>query len=124
MATLVTGGTGLIGAKVVARLVEAGESNVVAMDIRPRPERLGGHADRVTIRIGDVGDPAQVTRAIADVQPETIYHLGGMLSAPSEEDHGAALRRQRARDLPRAEGGPASSGAQGVIHKHGRDLRL
>jgi nucleoside-diphosphate-sugar epimerase len=47
MATLITGGTGFIGAEVVRFLLGKGEKNPVVFDINHSPKRLDDVADRV-----------------------------------------------------------------------------
>lgn len=92
MATLITGGTGFIGAEVVRFLLEKGETNLVVFDINPSTKRLGDVADQVEIVRGDLGNFSHVLNAVKKAQPSVIYHLGGMLSVPSDADPGAAIR--------------------------------
>lgn len=92
MAILITGGTGFIGAEVVRLLVEKGETDLVVFDINLSTKRLDNVADRVKIVRGDLGNFAQVLDVVKDTKPRAIYHIGSMLSAPSDEDPGAAIR--------------------------------
>ena len=92
MATLITGGTGFIGAEVVRLLLEKGETNLVVFDINPSTKRLDDVADQVEIVRGDLGNFSHVLNAVKNAQPSVIYHLGGMLSVPSDADPGAAIR--------------------------------
>ena len=91
-ATLITGGAGFLGAEVARVLLSRGETDVTLFDLDPSTERLGDIADNVPVIRGDLGDAAEVAAAVAHSRPDAIYHLGGMLSAPSEADHVAAFR--------------------------------
>jgi threonine 3-dehydrogenase len=92
MTTLITGGTGFIGAEVVRLLLAQGERDLVVFDINPSAQRLDDVADRVEIVRGDLGNFSHVLNAVKNAEPATIYHLGGMLSAPSDADPPASLR--------------------------------
>jgi threonine 3-dehydrogenase len=92
MATLITGGTGLIGAAIARLLVERGEERPILFDLNPSPKRLAGVEDRVEIVRGDLGVFSHVLDAVKRARPATIYHLGGMLSVPCEGDPPAAIR--------------------------------
>ena len=92
MATLVTGATGFVGAEVVRTLLDRGETELVVFDLNPSTRRLDDAAERVTVVRGDLGNFSHVLDVVRQAQPATIYHLGGMLSAPSEADPTAALR--------------------------------
>lgn len=92
MAALITGGTGFIGAEIVRTLLAKGEKKLVVFDINPSPHRLGDLADRVELVRGDLGNFSHVLNAVRAAKPDVIYHLGGMLSVPSEADPPAAIR--------------------------------
>lgn len=92
MGTFITGGTGFIGAEVVRTLVRRGASDLTVFDINDSPQRLDDVASQVTIRKGDLGDFSQVLDAVRKSRAEVIYHLGGMLSLPSDRDPQAAFR--------------------------------
>ncbi len=91
-ATLITGGTGFIGAEVVRTLLARGASNLTVFDINDSPKRLEEAADRVTMIQGDLGNFSQVLDAVSASQADVIYHFGGMLSLPSDRDPQAAFR--------------------------------
>lgn len=86
MATLITGGTGLIGAEVARLLLEKGEQGPVLFDFDPSQNRIDDIADRVDVVRGDVGNFSHVLNAVKQARPSVIYHLGAMLSVPSEAD--------------------------------------
>jgi threonine 3-dehydrogenase len=96
MATLITGGAGFIGLEVVRLLVENGESRPVIFSRNPVREHLGDLADRVDIIRGDLGNFSHVLHAVKQARPQEIYHLGAMLSVPSEADPAAAFQTNAA----------------------------
>ncbi|MBI5969198.1 MAG: NAD-dependent epimerase/dehydratase family protein [Deltaproteobacteria bacterium] len=91
MATLITGGTGFIGAEVARILAERGERPIV-LDISDRKTLLRGVEDRVTIVKGDVSNYSHVFNVIKQYGIDVIYHLGSMLSIPSDADPWSAFR--------------------------------
>jgi threonine 3-dehydrogenase len=91
MAVLVTGGTGFIGAELVRRLVEAGEHRPVVFDVNPSLQPLDDLKDQIDFERGDVGIFSHVLNVVKRTAPRTIYHLGSMLSVPSDADPWAAL---------------------------------
>lgn len=77
MVTLVTGGTGFVGANIVKDLVQNGH-RVVSFDING-PDRLlqdflGESSSSVTFVQGDIVDPASVERLGQDHQIDKIVH--------------------------------------------------
>ena len=92
MTTLITGGTGFIGAEVVRLLLDQGEHKPVIFDINPTLQRLDDVAEHIEVVRGDLGNFSHVLNVVKAVKPTAIYHLGGMLSVPSEADPAAALR--------------------------------
>ena len=91
MTTLITGGTGFIGAEVVRLLLDQGEHKPVIFDINPTLQRLDDVAEHIEVVRGDLGNFSHVLNVVKTVKPTAIYHLGGMLSVPSEADPAAAL---------------------------------
>lgn len=92
MSTLVTGGTGFIGAQVVRVLLEKGEKDIVVFDINPSTKLLDDVADQVEVVRGDLGNFSHVLSLVKNFRPTVIYHLGGMLSVPSDADNAASFR--------------------------------
>ena len=91
MATLVTGGTGFIGAEVARVLARRGERPIV-FDINDRKTLLKGVEDRVTVVKGDISNYSHVFNAVREYGIDVIYHLGSMLSLPSDADHWSSFR--------------------------------
>jgi nucleoside-diphosphate-sugar epimerase len=92
MSILVTGGTGFIGAEVVRMLLAKGEKLVIAFDINPSTKLLDDVAEKVRVVRGDLGNFSHVLNAVRTFKPRVIYHLGAMLSVPSDADHAASFR--------------------------------
>jgi len=92
MSTLVTGGTGFIGAQVVRVLLEKGEKDLVVFDINPSTKLLDDVADQIEVVRGDLGNFSHVLSVVKTFRPRVIYHLGGMLSEPSDADNAASFR--------------------------------
>jgi len=91
MTKLVTGGTGLIGREVGRQLIARGE-DVVLFDIIPRVELWADIKDKVKFVRGDLGNWSSVLNVVHDYKPESIFHLGSMLSVPSDADPWACYK--------------------------------
>jgi threonine 3-dehydrogenase len=89
MAKLVTGGSGFIGAQLVRDLVARGDDVVV---FSRTSGRLRGMEESVTMVRGDLADISQVMNAVKEHRIDCIYHLGAMLSLPSEANPWASYR--------------------------------
>jgi threonine 3-dehydrogenase len=85
MSILITGGMGFIGVGLAYELVAKGQ-DVVLLDIVTRPERVAAIKDNVKIIQGDLKVWSEVLNAVRDNKVEDIFHLGAMLSVPSEEN--------------------------------------
>jgi len=92
MSVLVTGGTGFIGAQVVRTLLEQGEKGAVVFDINSSTKLLDDVADQVEVVRGDLGNFSHVLNVVKTFRPKVIYHMGGMLSVPSDADPAASFR--------------------------------
>jgi threonine 3-dehydrogenase len=92
MGILVTGGTGFIGAQVVRLLLEKGEKDITAFDINTSTKYLDDIKDEVEVARGDLGNFSHVLDVVKNTRPKAIYHLGGMLSVPSDADPAASIR--------------------------------
>jgi len=91
MSILITGGTGLIGSQLARMLVERGEEPTL-FDVAPDPASLKPIASKVKIVRGDLANWSEVFNAVKEFKVKSIYHLGGMLSLPSDANPWAAYR--------------------------------
>ena len=91
MSILITGGTGFLGAGLARKLLEQGE-DVVLFDVFPRLGRIPDIEDKVKVIQGDIKVWPEVLNAVRDNKVEGIFHLGAMLSLPSEENPWASYQ--------------------------------
>ena len=91
MSTLVTGGTGFIGAEVARVLAKRG-GKIVIFDVNDRKILLKGMEDKVTMVKGDVSNYSHVLNVLKNYHIEVIYHLASMLSLPSDADPWSSFR--------------------------------
>jgi UDP-glucose 4-epimerase len=75
--TVVTGGSGFVGSRLVERLVERGD-DVVVYDVAPLPPDLACGAVAVRKVDGDVRDASALARAI-EPGVDVVYHLSAMV---------------------------------------------
>jgi UDP-glucose 4-epimerase len=77
---LVTGGAGFIGGHTVARLVEAGASEIIVVDdmVRGRPENLAASMPSGCVRLvrGDICDRGLMADLVAG--SDTVFHLAAL----------------------------------------------
>jgi nucleoside-diphosphate-sugar epimerase len=92
MHVAVTGAAGMIGRKLVARLVEEGRLGDAALErltlmdvVAPDPPPQG------TAFAGDLADPATAQRLV-DGQPDVIVHLAAVVSGEAEADFDKGYR--------------------------------
>jgi threonine 3-dehydrogenase len=91
MSILITGGAGFIGVGLARRLLEKGE-DVVLFDIAIAHQRIADIKDKVKVIQGDLKVWNEVLNAVKDNKVHGIFHLGSMLSLPSEENPWAAFQ--------------------------------
>jgi D-erythronate 2-dehydrogenase len=90
MHILITGAAGMIGRKLVARLVAAGALNgkpidkLTLIDVSA-PQKPQGFAGSVETSAGDIADAAAARAAVAG-RPDVIFHLAAVVSGEAELD--------------------------------------
>jgi UDP-glucose 4-epimerase len=94
MAILVTGGKGFIGARVIKNLVERGEE-VVCIELKSSPGRLGDLASKITMVEGDITNYANIADTISKYKVDRIAHMVFF----SAEERGVSERPEKAGDL-------------------------
>jgi D-erythronate 2-dehydrogenase len=90
MHILITGAAGMIGRKLVARLVDVGALNgqpiekltLIDVSVPQKPEKFSGN---VVASAGDIADPATAHAAVAG-RPDVIFHLAAVVSGEAELD--------------------------------------
>lgn len=86
MTTLITGGTGFIGAEIARMLIDAGEGPIHVAQRSPELGRLADRADQVEIHHLDLADADEIDAVIAAVAPSRLFHFGAILTGPGEKD--------------------------------------
>ena len=90
MHILVTGAAGMIGRKLIARLVKDGELNGEAIDRLTltdvvAPEKPAGFLGPTKTSTSDLSSPGAAAKAVAE-KPDVIFHLAGVVSGEAEID--------------------------------------
>ncbi len=83
MATLITGGSGFIGSHLCNILIERGERPVI-LDISPPGPILHSVTGKFDFQRGSLSNVSTIINCIQEYNIKRIFHLGGMLSLPSE----------------------------------------
>jgi len=91
MAKLITGGTGFVGAE-LARTLAGRDEKIILFDLFPNRDRLEGIEGKVQVITGDLKVGAEVFNVVKENQIEGIYHLGSMLSVPSDANPWASFQ--------------------------------
>jgi threonine 3-dehydrogenase len=90
MTTMITGGTGFIGSYLARLLIEAGEKPVI-FDIAPVQGPLLELSGRFIFEQGTIFYLPVLMDVVERYGVDRIFHLGGMLSLPSENNPHAAF---------------------------------
>lgn len=90
MTTLITGGAGFIGSYVARLLIGAGERPVI-FDIAPVQGPLLELGEHFDFEQGSLAQLHVLMDCVEKHSTDRIFHLGGMLSLPSESNHRAAF---------------------------------
>ncbi len=86
MTTLITGGTGFIGAEIARILIEDGQGPIHVAQRSEDLGRLEDLADQVRLHHLDLSDPAEIDAVVDSVRPSRIFHFGAILTGPGEKD--------------------------------------
>lgn len=91
MHILITGAAGMLGRKLVARLIsEGGVLRLTLADI-VKPDHPGGFAGDFLASACDISDQRAVCQLVAD-KPDLIYHLAAIVSGEAERDFDKGYR--------------------------------
>src|SRR4029450_570491 len=96
MHILVTGAAGMIGRKLVARLIDAGQLNGKTIDALTlvdvvAPAKPAAFTGRVTCKAVDLAADGAVQAALAE-RPDVIFHLAAIVSGEAELDFDKGYR--------------------------------
>jgi len=91
MATLITGGTGMVGSYVARAMIARGETPVL-FDRSPDEKQIQDLRDQAQIVRGDVLDLLSLIKLIKKERIETIVHTAGALAVGATEDPLTAIR--------------------------------
>jgi nucleoside-diphosphate-sugar epimerase len=81
---LVTGASGFIGQRLVCRLIERGDRVSCLVRTTSRIDEL--RSSGAQLIVGDTTDRASIERALAESQPDVVFHLAGLVKALRTED--------------------------------------
>lgn len=90
MTTLVLGGTGFIGSRIVQKLAGLGEQ-VVCLDIFPEASTLHILGDKVKILRGDITKIEEILKTMKSYRVSRLVHLAAMLNTSSGHDCHSAI---------------------------------
>ncbi len=79
---LITGACGEMGHGLIETLAERGDTDIVALDLRPPPEELRRKCRSVIV--GDILDKGLLARFASEYEVDTIFHLAALLSTRAE----------------------------------------
>ena len=91
MTTLITGGTGFIGAEIVKMLLDRGEGPIHVAHRAGKRGGLTGVPHQRGLHQFDLSDPESIDRVVSGVAPDQLFHFGAILTGPGEQDPQALL---------------------------------
>ena len=95
MSIMVTGGTGLIGSRIIRKLVERGEE-VVSFDLAAPRAELQPYGDRIRVYRGDITQIPHLLEAVNSFGVHKIIHMAALLPPDTEDrpHHGMLVNIQ------------------------------
>ena len=90
MSILITGGTGFLGSQ-LARMAVANGQRPVLLDPAPPGPSLAGLTGQVEYVRSSLNSLSSLLEILRGHGVDTVFHLGGMLSVPSEQDPWSAF---------------------------------
>lgn len=87
---MITGGVGFIGSYLARLLMDKGQ-NVILLDIAPPGPDLSAYRERFVFEQGNLSHFPFLMDCIERHGVDCIFHLGGMLSLPCENNHWGAF---------------------------------
>jgi nucleoside-diphosphate-sugar epimerase len=79
---LVTGASGEMGHTLIRQLAEAGQVDILALDVRALDPELARRC--AAVQVGDILDRHFLERLMAEFEISTVFHLAALLSARAE----------------------------------------
>jgi len=79
--TLITGAVGEIGQALIQRLSQAGDVDLITLDLKSLPTGVPPNVIHVE---GDVLDDSLLSRLVSEYEIDAVYHLAALLSTRSE----------------------------------------
>jgi len=87
---MITGGFGFVGRHLTRMLLERGDK-VTIFDVVPASKFLEDVMDRLTVKVGDLGNWVPVPEAGKENRIDTIYHIGAAIPPITEHDPSVAF---------------------------------
>lgn len=84
--TVITGGTGFVGANLARRLLADGHEVHLLVRQAHRPWRIEPIRSDVHLHEADIRDPKALVRALAAIRPDWVFHLATHGAYPSQTD--------------------------------------
>ena len=88
---VVTGGSGLLGATVVAELIKDGQFKPIVLDIVDEPNRLSGVLDKIEYIQGNIADIEHLEQIFSAYKPVKIFHIAAVLGDTCENNRELAM---------------------------------
>lgn len=91
MSHMITGGAGFLGSQLAHMLVGRGQ-DVILFDINPNLDRIKDIKDKVKVISGNLAVWPEVLNVMKENSIQGIYHLGSMLTVPSQANPWASFQ--------------------------------